>query len=208
MFKRSLWLDLILLTSVLSIYAALYFFNNNYQFFPSWQVPRTAFDQSLTISPYWIWIYLLAYLMPLFMFFYLRRLSLHLHFLQLFFILTIVTNILFFLFPTTIDRIVVPVEGIDSLTKLAFEILFSIDKPFNCFPSTHVSTSFIAALAVRQHLRLFLFFGMIASLISFSAMAIGQHYILDALGGMFAAILAYGIHRIPLKVPLRLKLLK
>lgn len=191
---RSLFKDIGLFLGVLAIYAGLYLFNNNFQYFELWHLPRTAFDDLVVFSPYWIYIYLAAYLLPIVMFFYLRTIQLHMHFLQLFFILTIITNAIFFLFPSTIDRPAIPMDGVDSITKLAFEILFSADKPFNCFPSTHVSTSVIAALAVRQHPRLSIFFTGISILISYSAIAIGQHYLYDAIGGAFVALLSLEIY--------------
>lgn len=194
MSKRTHLRDLSLFSAVLAIYAVLYLFNNNFQYFKVWNIPQTAYDQVMSFSPYWIWIYLAAYLLPVFMYFYLVRLKLHLHFLQLFFILTLITNAIFFLFPTTIDRPPVPMEGVDSLTRLAFEILFSADKPFNCFPSTHVSTALIAALSVRQHPKLYVVFSILALLISYSAMAIGQHYLYDALGGAFVSLLTVEIY--------------
>lgn len=191
---RTIFRDFSLFVGVLAIYAVLYLFNNNFQYFPVWNIPRTAFDNLMSFSPYWIWIYLSAYLLPVFMYFFLIPRKLHLHFLQLFFILTLITNAIFFLFPTTIDRPAVPMEGVDSLTRLAFEILFSADKPFNCLPSTHVSTSLIAALSVRQHPKLYLVFMGLALLISYSAIAIGQHYLYDALGGAFVSLLTIEVY--------------
>lgn len=192
--RRGQLRDFSIFMGVLAIYAVLYLINNNFQYFPVWSVPRTAYDQVMSFSPYWIYIYLAAYLLPVFMYFYLMRLKLHLHFLQLFFILTLITNAIFFLFPTTIDRVPVPMEGVDSITKLAFEILFTADKPFNCFPSTHVSTSLIAALSLRKHPRLYVVFTAVALLISYSAIAIGQHYLYDALGGAFVSLLTVEIY--------------
>lgn len=194
MLKSSAFKDTGFLMLALGVYAALYLFNNNFYFFELWHIPQTPFDLLIPFSPYWIYIYLAAYLLPIFMFFYLRRLNLHLHYLQLFLILTIITNIIFFLFPSTIDRVPVPMSGVDPLTKFAFEMLFSADKPFNCFPSTHVSTSLIAALAVRQHPRLYIIFSFLAFLISYSAIAIGQHYLYDAFGGAFVAFLTIELY--------------
>ena len=134
-----------LLVGVLGTYAILYFLNNNFQIFELWHVPRTFFDEMVTFSPYWIWIYLMAYILPVFMFFYLQKLKLQLHFLKLFFILTIITNLVFFLVPSTIDRVPVPTDGVDFLTKLAFEILFSTDKPsrFQLNPELHTIGAFL-----------------------------------------------------------------
>lgn len=185
---RKRLIELGLLIAVLGTYVILYYLNNNFQFFSLWHVPKTFFDEAVSFSPYWIWIYLIAYILPVFMFFYLQKLKLHLQFLKFFFVLTIFTNLIFFFFPSTIDRVTVPTEGVDFLTKLAFDILFSTDKPFTCFPSTHVSTSFVAALSVRNHPKLFFWFSCLAMLISYSALAIGQHYIYDAFGGAFVAL--------------------
>lgn len=186
--------DLALLISVLSVYAVLYLLNNNFQYFELWKIPRSNYDYLVSFSPYWIYIYLAAYLLPVFMFFYLRTYRLHEHFMQLFFILTLITNAVFFLFPSTIERPAVPMNGVDDVTKLAFELLFGADKPFNCFPSTHVSTSFIAALSVRHMPRLYVTFLGLAFLISYSAIAIGQHYLYDALGGVGVALLTIEIY--------------
>jgi hypothetical protein len=166
MLKRFSLNDYALFLGVIGIYAALYLFNNNFHYFELWHIPRTQFDDMVVFSPYWIYIYLAAYLLPVFMFFYMGRLKLHNHFMQLFFILTIITNAIFFLFPSTIERPAIPAEGLDAITKLAFDLLFSADKPFNCFPRTHVSTALIAALAVKHHPPLNIIFSIIALLIT------------------------------------------
>lgn len=186
--------ELSLFIGVLGIYAVLYLLNNNFQYFELWHIPRSDYDTLVVFSPYWIYLYLVAYLLPVFMFFYLRKMDLQLHFLQLFFILTLLTNAVFFLFPSTIERPPVPMAGVDSVTKLAFELLFGADKPFNCFPSTHVSTSFIAALSVRQFPKLYVAFTGLALLISYSAIAIGQHYLYDAIGGAAVAFLTIELY--------------
>jgi membrane-associated phospholipid phosphatase len=82
-------------------------------------------------------------------------------------------------------------DSLDPLTKLAFDILFNTDKPFTCFPSTHVSTSFIAAFTLIRTRIPFLIFSLLAFLISFSTLAIGQHYIYDALSGVAVATLSF-----------------
>lgn len=184
--KRNL-LEITYLLTVLGIYAFLYYLNNNYQFFNVWHVPRTFIDMNVEFSPYWIWIYLIAYVLPVFMFFYLKRYQLHLFYLNLFLVLTLITNVCFFLFPSYIERQYVAVGSVDPLTKLAFDILFDTDKPFTCFPSTHVSTSFVAAFTLIKRRIPFFIFTKLALLISFSTLAIGQHYIYDALSGFAVA---------------------
>lgn len=201
MIKKLRSRDLSFFLLVIGIYAALYLINNNFQYFEIWHIPRTQFDDLIAFSPSWIWIYLAAYLLPGGMFFFLRKYDLQNHFLQLFLILTILTNVIFFLFPSTIDRPMAPTEGLDELTKLAFNFLFAADKPFNCFPSTHVSTALIAALSVKQYPRLFSIFSFIALLISFSAVAIGQHYLYDAIGGAFIALLTVVVHERTIGMP-------
>ncbi len=178
---------------VLGTYAVLYYLNNYYQVFTVFQVPRLGLDRALRFSPYWIYVYLLAYLLPVFLFFYLRNKGLHLRYLSAFFILTILTNIVFFFFPTMIDRITPPLDQTDSITRLAFHLLFSIDQPFNCLPSTHVSTSFVAAFILRHQRAQFISFLLLAFAISYSSLAIGQHYFVDAAAGVLVAMLSVSL---------------
>src|SRR4051794_34355077 len=110
MLGRPFLKDMGLFLGVLVIYAGLYLLNNNFQYFELWHLPHTSLDDLVVFSPYWIYIYLAAYLLPVFMFFYLPTINLHIHFLQLFFILTVITNAVFFLFPSTIDRPSIPME--------------------------------------------------------------------------------------------------
>jgi membrane-associated phospholipid phosphatase len=190
MFKNLKVAELGKLIIVLGTYAALYYLNNYYQVFTVHRVPRSVLDRGISFSPYWIYVYLLAYLMPVFLFFYLREKGLHLRYLSAFFILTILTNVVFFFFPTMIDRVTPILDQTDSITQLAFNLLFSIDQPFNCLPSTHVSTSFVAALILRKDRTQFILFLLLAISISYSSLAIGQHYFIDAVAGVIVALVS------------------
>ncbi len=193
MFKNLTITELGKLFLVLVTYALLYYLNNYYQFFGVYQVPRLELDRAISFSPYWIYVYLLAYLMPVFLFFYLRKKGLHLRYLSAFFVLTILTNVVFFFFPTMIDRITPVLDQTDSITQLAFHLLFRIDQPFNCLPSTHVSTSFVAALILRKERAQFVPFLLLALAISYSSLAIGQHYLIDAAGGVIVALVSVSL---------------
>ncbi len=193
MFKNLTKAELGKLILVLVTYAVLYYLNNYYQVFAVWQVPRLALDRAISFAPYWIYVYLIAYLMPVLLFFYLRRISLHLRYLGAFFVLTILTNVVFFFFPSMIDRATPVLDQTDSITQLAFHLLFSIDQPFNCLPSTHVSTSFVAALILRREKAQFIPFLLLALAISYSSLAIGQHYFVDAAAGVIVALVSVSI---------------
>lgn len=192
--KRITSEDLALFFGVLIMYVTLYLLNNNIQHFPVWTVPKSLFDQIVSFGPEWIYVYLTAYLLPFVMFFSLSRYNLHRSFVEHFFLLTSIVNLIFFFSPSTIIRPEYSLVELDELTRLAFDLLFSADKPFNCFPSTHVSTSLIAAFVVRERPRLFSALLAMALLISYSALAIGQHYLFDALGGVLAALVATWLH--------------
>ncbi len=95
--------------------------------------------------------------------------------------------VVFFVYPTTITREPVGIEG---LTGAVFEFLYRIDSSANCFPSLHVSLAWIAAAAVFEESRKK---GMVASfiaaVISLSTLTTKQHYFIDVFSGLAVAAL-------------------
>ena len=95
----------------------------------------------------------------------------------------------FFLFPSSVTR---PDPGtIESeWLRWIFVRLHEIDDPHNSFPSLHVSTTWICAIALlgRKSSGFWIF---CAILISLSTMLVEQHTIADVLGGMGMAALGW-----------------
>ncbi|MBI4869513.1 MAG: phosphatase PAP2 family protein [Candidatus Wallbacteria bacterium] len=70
-------------------------------------------------------------------------------------------------------------------------LTWSLDKPYNCFPSLHVALDSLAALAIYpSNPRAGLAVGIVAALISLSTMFVKQHYWLDVVSGFAVAVIA------------------
>ncbi|MBI2945563.1 MAG: phosphatase PAP2 family protein [Candidatus Wallbacteria bacterium] len=70
-------------------------------------------------------------------------------------------------------------------------LTWSIDKPYNCFPSLHVALDTLAALATYpSNPKAGLAVGIVAVLISLSTMFVKQHYWLDVVSGFAVAVIA------------------
>jgi len=84
-----------------------------------------------------------------------------------------------------------------ALTPL-FELMWSIDPPFNTFPSLHVSLATIAMLVVWQHdQRLGRWMLIGAIVLTLSTFLAKQHFVIDAIGGVALAIIWYRCHYLP-----------
>lgn len=112
----------------------------------------------------------------------------------------IASFITFYIFQTTVPR--PDITGSDFLSKMILSI-YRADKPYNCFPSIHVLTSFlmvkaIMASSIRNKINLSIVW-ISAILISISTLFIKQHVILDVVSGiiyadiLFRLVQVYGV---------------
>lgn len=112
----------------------------------------------------------------------------------------IASFITFYLFQTTVPR--PQVTGTDFLSTTIFAI-YGADKPYNCFPSIHVLTSFlmvkaIMASSIRNRINMIIIWTC-AILITLSTLFIKQHVILDVVSGiiyadiLFRLVKTYGV---------------
>jgi membrane-associated phospholipid phosphatase len=99
---------------------------------------------------------------------------------------------IYYFFQTTITRPII--HGDDMFSSLVTYI-YSIDDPFNCFPSIHVLTSAIMMIAIHQsHIRHrgnILIIDVTAILIILSTVFVKQHAILDVVAGLFLSIMIF-----------------
>lgn len=101
--------------------------------------------------------------------------------------------ILFITFPVTSAglRVSPKTLSFSSPSQWAVYVLYSLDPPFNLFPSLHLSIAALAAYSAWKASKLFgaaLFVGV--GLLSISVCTVKQHFLLDVLGGLALAALA------------------
>lgn len=106
-----------------------------------------------------------------------------------FFLVTTIHYIVFIFFPV---KMIWRPEIVDpqNFFEWACQFIFSLDKPYNCFPSLHVAYPTLAAVLSWRFVPKWRFVFVAMSLIvALSVVLVKQHYILDALGGALVAIL-------------------
>jgi membrane-associated phospholipid phosphatase len=97
--------------------------------------------------------------------------------------------LIYLFFQTKIERPVIIGSDISSDVLRWF---YSIDEPYNAFPSLHTSTSILCALLWRKAgSSIWPIISLWAVLVVASTALVKQHYIADVFGGMAVAILSY-----------------
>jgi membrane-associated phospholipid phosphatase len=160
-------------------------------------VIETPVDRAIPLVTPWIFVYSLAYpccLAPVFLVTIPR-----LRVACFAYTLAIVSSLFTFtLMPVGILR---PDPPPDAVGAALMQLTRTLDAPFNCFPSLHVSLDFLAACFTgTQHRRHGAFLLIMALVISVSTMFVKQHYFLDIVAGALLALLAF---RIAMKAPVR-----
>ncbi|MBM7694200.1 hypothetical protein JOC77_003644 [Peribacillus deserti] len=156
----------------------------------------TAFDQHIPfipvfIIPYIIWYgYVLGYLI----YFCFKDTKVYIKSLITITIGECICFIIFFFFQTTVNR---PDLTSDVPFYHLVNFIYENDRPFNCFPSIHVLTTYVIMLASlhikNKHVIHSILIQGMGSLIILSTLFVKQHVIWDMVGSMFMVSYIYGI---------------
>lgn len=155
------------------------------------RIPEIALDRIIAVQPEWMLVYGSLYvfvvILPLLV---VREPGLIRRAMQSYLFVMTVSYAGFLLYPTSAPRTDV-VTG-DGFAAWTLRLAYSLDPPYNCFPSLHVAYAFVSALACfRMHRTVGLAAIAWAALISLSTVFTKQHYVLDVIAGAAAAGLAY-----------------
>lgn len=100
----------------------------------------------------------------------------------------LISFVIFYFFQTTVTR--PEIVGNDFFSNLV-KLIYSADKPFNCFPSLHVMESYIIVKAVHslENKEKWVVYtvDIIAWLIIISTQFVKQHVLIDIIGGIYLA---------------------
>ena len=154
--------------------------------------PEIPLDRAIGVEPAWMLVYGSLYVfvvvLPLLV---VREQGLIRRAMQSYLFVMIVSYAGFLLYPTAAPRLgdAVPDDGFAAWT---LRLMYSIDAPYNCFPSLHVAYAFVSALACyRVHRGVGTAAAAWAVLIGISTVYTKQHYVVDVIGGAIAAAIAY-----------------
>lgn len=184
----------LLLLLVFPLLASLYSFLNNRShkaFDISISVDQVIPFLSIFILPYILWYgYIFIYLL----YFWYKDTKVYLKTVLLIAVGELICFIIYFFFQTTVPR---PTILGDSLLNQLVQWIYENDRPYNCFPSIHVLTTFaimLASLHIKnKHVFTTLAIHILGTLIIISTLFVKQHVILDMVGSMFLVTFLYGI---------------
>ena len=103
----------------------------------------------------------------------------------------VVCYIIYALFQTTVPRPII--TDSDILSKLV-NIIYKYDNPFNCFPSMHVTTTYILMKGINHtenNIITSFVFNIIGILIIISTLFVKQHVVLDLVFAMLLSELIF-----------------
>lgn len=146
---------------------------------------------SVFIIPYILWYgYIFGYLV----YFCFKDTKVYLKTLILIVVAELICFVIYFFFQTTVPR---PTIVGNNLFNDLVSWIYENDRPFNCFPSIHVLTTFVIMLASlhikNKHLLNNICIHVVGSLIIISTLFVKQHVIFDMIGSMFLVTFLYGI---------------
>jgi membrane-associated phospholipid phosphatase len=153
--------------------------------------PELALDRALSLQPAWMLVYGSLYvfvvLLPVLV---VRERELFRRALKAYLFVMTVAYVGFLLYPTAAPR---PEEVAGTgFAAWSLRLAYSLDPPYNCFPSLHVAYAFVSALtSYRVHRGVGAVAAGWAALIGISTLYTKQHYVVDVIAGALAAYVAY-----------------
>ena len=154
-------------------------------------VPELALDRALPVQPAWMLVYGSLYvfivILPVLA---VRKQELFRRGLRGYLMVMLVAYAGFLLFPTAAPR---PSQVLgDGFSAWTLRLAYSLDTPYNCFPSLHVAYGFVAALTCyRVHRGVGVAAALWAALVGVSTVYTKQHYVADVIAGTLAAYVAH-----------------
>lgn len=181
--------SLFLIFAVAGLFAGGYFLLNWISESRDVFILNSTIDNLIPFKASWIYIYISIYFIIFSPVFVIRDYQFFKKAVMAYIFILAVSFFIFSIFPVKMIR--PSIEGEDLASRL-IKLLYEIDRPYNCFPSIHVSAIFLSSFMCRKLNRSFgMAMLLLAIFISFSTMFTKQHYFLDVAGGIILGSLAY-----------------
>lgn len=152
-------------------------------------MPELALDRAISVEPVWMLAYGSVWIFAFLPVFVVRNPALTRRTMFAALAVIVIAYVGFLIYPTVLPRAEKVGEG---FFEKSLEVIYSLDPPYNCFPSLHVAWAFVAALSsYRVHRGVGLVALAWAAIIGVSTLYTEQHYVVDVIGGIAIACLAY-----------------
>jgi len=177
-------------------YFSVYFLLLYHPVFPVTEMPTTAIDRSIALSPNTLLLYITLWIyIPLGSWLVSDKREL-IAYSKALCSLGFLCLAVFFLWPTS-----VPQPHIDVVEYPGFRILIAIDEPRNVFPCSHAAFTVFSAICIGRVLRQIGDHGVLRALnwcwclaIIYSTMATKQHLAVDVLTGILVGVVWAGLY--------------
>jgi membrane-associated phospholipid phosphatase len=170
---------------------------NHYHLFTPQLLSLTAFERSIPLIPWTIFVYVSEYWLFVSAYIIFDDELNRNRFIWCYFGVLLIGAFFFVLLPTTYPRVDYPLPtDISALTYRVFTALRAADDPSNCFPSMHVACCYITAFSFlpKEESRFkFRLYFVWATAVALSTLSTKQHYIVDVAGGITLALISYWV---------------
>ncbi|MCI0490891.1 MAG: phosphatase PAP2 family protein [Blastocatellia bacterium] len=168
-------------------FCILYTFTGHVHLRPPARLPLSPVDTAVPFMAWTVWIYISQFGFLVYCLWLLND-SVHIsRTLYSMGLASLLSFSVFILYPTTFPRAPRNARG---LTAEAFEWLYRLDSPSNCFPSLHVALGFLALSGVIAEKKRARWLALVwAALIWASTMTTKQHYFVDIVAGLGVGLL-------------------
>jgi len=154
-------------------------------------IMHSVVDRWIPFVPQWIYIYMAIYLVIFSPLLIVKDFTTFRRLVMAYVFVFSVSFLVFLIYPVKMIR---PLIASQDFSARMVAVLYSVDKPYNCFPSIHVSAIFLAALVcLRVRWKTGIFILISSIMISVAALYTKQHYFVDILGGVVVALAGYDI---------------
>jgi membrane-associated phospholipid phosphatase len=151
--------------------------------------PELALDRAIPLQPIWMLAYGSIWIFAFLPVFVVREPALTRRTMLAILAVIIISYVGFLVYPTVLPRSETVGDG---FLEQALEVNYSLDPPYNCFPSLHVAWAFVAALtSYRVHRGVGIAALVWATIIGVSTLYTKQHYVVDVIAGVAVAYAAY-----------------
>lgn len=175
-----------LLFLVVIVWALCYFSINSFSEGRTTHILGLGFEESIPFIPFFVIFYIITYPVVIMPYFVVKDIKDYRRTVLAYLFLIFISSVVYIMYPVKTIRPEI-IEG--GIFLNIVNLVYKIAKPYNLFPSLHVSLSTLSSLVCLEYnKKVGYFLAVLLFLISLSTLFVKQHYLVDII---FAAILAF-----------------